>query len=330
MLFKSWLVGAVLTNSPCFAFSFKNLVTFGDSFTDNVVIDFNRTAWPDFISQYSKQSISVYDFAHAGATCSNKLTPRIYKPVLEAQIPEYTANVSTKLTGKPPSKTTYILSKNGTYVPLASKDTLYSIWIGTNDVGAGLLLTDPLEDVSIVNTTACVFDWVQELYDQGARNFLIQQMIPLWLLPMYSPTGYNTRYWNEPHNQTEWSIFIAELVRSGNELQSLRAEYIAPSRFPGARIGIFDSYHLFEDMYNNPAKYLVGPNYNVTGAAHACQYPPGNSTLVCVTQPEEVLDSYLWWDELHPSVQANRVVARQILSILQGKGSPLVQWYGAK
>lgn len=62
-------------------------------------------------------------------------------------------------------------------------------------------------------------------------------MIPLFLLPMYSPTGYNTRYWNEPHNQTEWSIFIAELVRSGNELQNLRAQYVAPSRFPGARIG---------------------------------------------------------------------------------------------
>jgi hypothetical protein len=136
----------------------------------------DRTAWPDFISQYSKQTISVYDFAHAGGTCSNKLTPRIYKPVLEAQIPEYNANVTTKSTGRPPVKNTYILSRNGTYVPLASKDTLYSIWIGTNDVGAGLLLTDPLKDVSIVNTTACVFDWVQELYDQGARNFLIQNV----------------------------------------------------------------------------------------------------------------------------------------------------------
>jgi hypothetical protein len=62
-------------------------------------------------------------------------------------------------------------------------------------------------------------------------------MIPLYLAPMYSATGYNTKFWNEPHNQTEWSILMAELVRSGNELQALRTKYIAPSQFPGARFG---------------------------------------------------------------------------------------------
>jgi hypothetical protein len=130
--------------------------------------------WPDHVEMYSNGTVTVYDFAHSGATCSGVLTPRIYKPVLEAQIPEYTANVTTKTNKN--QKTTYIMSKNGTYVPLASKDTMYSIWIGTNDVGVGTLLTDPLKDVSIVNTTACVFDWVQKLYDQGARNFLIQNV----------------------------------------------------------------------------------------------------------------------------------------------------------
>ncbi|KAG9086544.1 hypothetical protein FS749_003572 [Ceratobasidium sp. UAMH 11750] len=93
---------------------------------------------------------------------------------MESQIPQYNANVTTKCNS--PTDTTYIISPNGTYVPLASKDTLYSIWIGTNDVGSSALLTDPLKDVSIVNMTACVFDWVKSLYDQGARNFLIQNV----------------------------------------------------------------------------------------------------------------------------------------------------------
>lgn len=35
------------------------------------------------------------------------------------------------------------------------------------------------------------------------------------------------------------------------------------------------------------------------------------------------------FDELHPSEQANRVVARHILDALSGKG-PFVSWYGAK
>ncbi|KAG8696760.1 hypothetical protein FRC08_006956 [Ceratobasidium sp. 394] len=313
--------------SSCSAFSLKNLVTFGDSYTDNTMNGDAGYRWPDHVAMYSNGTVSVYDFAHSGATCSNNLTPRIYKPVLEAQIPEYTANVTTKLVKN--QKTTYIMSKDGKYVPLASKDTMYSIWIGTNDVGVGALLTDPLKDVSIVNTTACVFDWVQKLYDQGARNFLIQNMTPMWLLPMYTPTGYDTKYWNQPHNQTEWSIFIAELVRAGNELQALRTKYIAPSRFPGARFGIFDAHRLFKDMYENPQDYLVGPTYNVTGVIQACRYPPGNSTLVCETEPPAVRDSYLWWNELHPSEQAHKVVAQNVLKALKGQG-PFVQWYGAK
>jgi lysophospholipase L1-like esterase len=35
------------------------------------------------------------------------------------------------------------------------------------------------------------------------------------------------------------------------------------------------------------------------------------------------------WDELHPSEQANRVVAQEILDVLKGKGS-YVKWYGSK
>ncbi|CAE6424838.1 unnamed protein product [Rhizoctonia solani] len=314
----------------CSAFQLKNLVTFGDSYTDNTMNGDAGYRWPDHVAFMSNGTVDVYDFAHSGATCSGKLTPRIYRPVLEAQVPEYFANVTVKPTpGKPRQNTTYIIGKNGTYVPLASEDTMYSIWIGTNDVGVGALLTDPLPDVSIVNTTECVFDWVQELYNKGARNFLIQNMTPMWLLPIYAPNGYDTKYWNSPHNQTEWSIFIAELVRAGNELQALRTKYIAPGRFPGARFGMFDSHRLFKDMYYNPQDYLVGPTYNVSGVIQACRYPYGNNTLVCETEPPAVRDSYLWWNELHPSEQAHKVVARNVLNSLSGKG-PFVQWYGAK
>ncbi|KAG8773682.1 hypothetical protein FRC12_002375, partial [Ceratobasidium sp. 428] len=82
------------------------------------------------------------------------------------------------------------------------------------------------------------------------------------------------------------------------------------------------------DIYEKPASYLIGPSYNVTDVINACKYPSGSSTLECVTQPAAVRDSYLWWDELHPSEQANRVVAREILKALSGKGS-FLSWYGA-
>ncbi|GAB1520184.1 hypothetical protein RhiTH_003257 [Rhizoctonia solani] len=308
--------------------SLKNLVAFGDSYTDKVNVGDGGIPWPLYVESYSNRTVSVYDFARSGGTCSNKITPRPFPPVMETQVPTYTANVTTK------SGNTQIIGPNGTYVPLASKDTLYSIWIGLEGKilmsEKGALLTDPLPGISIVNTTSCVFDWMKALYDQGARNFLLQNMVPLHLAPMYAADGYPTKFWSAPHNQTEWSILMAELVRSGNELWALRTKYIAPSLFPGARIGLFDSYGLFLDIYNNPAKYLVGPTYNVKDVVNACKFPYDNGTLVCNTQPQSKRDSYLWWDELHPSEQANRVVARHILNVLKGQSDPWVSWYGAK
>ncbi|KAG8746662.1 hypothetical protein FRC12_014230 [Ceratobasidium sp. 428] len=304
---------------------FTNLVAFGDSYTDNRNGD-DRIAWPDYVALYSGDTVAAYDFARSGGTCSNKLTPRIWPSVLESQISEYDQNVTIK-TGDP-TNSTFIITPNGTYAPLLASDTLYSIWIGTNDVGAEALLTDPLENVSIVNTTACVFDWVKLLYDRGARNFLIQNMILLQLAPMYSATGYTTKFWNYPHNQTEWSIFMAELVRSGNALTAFWIEYVAPLRLPGATFGLFNSYRLFKDIYENPAPYLVGPPYNVDDAIDACKFPYGDDVLVCVKQPDTVHDSYLWRDEVHPSSQVDRVLARHILSALNGQ-APFLTWYGA-
>ncbi|QRW13558.1 carbohydrate esterase family 16 protein [Ceratobasidium sp. AG-Ba] len=324
------MIPAILaTFSLCFATScsavgpFKHLVAFGDSYTDNVQVSNGGIPWPDYVNIYSEGAVSIHDFARAGGVCSNLLTPRVWPSVLESQIPRYDLDTLIKEDGS-----TYILIPNGTYLPLPSQDTLYSIWIGTNDVGADALLNKPREGISIVNTTACVFDWVKALYDKGARNFLIQNMIPLQLTPMYSATGYTTKYWPLPHNQTEWSILMSELVQSGNELWAVKTKYIAPLQFPGAVFGLFDSYGLFKDMYYNPASYLAGPPYFIDDPIVQCKYPYEGSTWpVCVVQPDGVRNSYLWWDEVHPSDKASQIVARHVLSAMNGQG-PFVSWYG--
>ena len=54
---------------------------------------------------------------------------------------------------------------------------MYTLWIGTNDVGANALLTGgQTPGVTLVDTTACAVDWVRALYDGGARNFVFQNV----------------------------------------------------------------------------------------------------------------------------------------------------------
>ncbi|KAM5533673.1 hypothetical protein V8D89_012640 [Ganoderma adspersum] len=150
--------------------------------------------------------------------------------------------------------------------------TVYTLRIGTNDVGADALLTGgQTPGVTLVDTVTCAVDWVRALYDGGARNFVFQNMIPLETVPLYAPDSYPNLYWNARRNTTEWSVLMRELTTSGNanaRLQ-LQLQLLAPT-LKGARIGLSDSHSLFADTYARPQLYPVngtGP-VNVTGAAH--------------------------------------------------------------
>ena len=105
----------------------------------------------------------LYPFAEAGATCSEKVIAMPKLPVqwpylFEHQLPAYFGKKSLKLD---------------------PKETIYTLWIGTNDLGGEGLLTGAgkaKSDISLVDVTKCMVNWVKVLYDSGARNFLFQNV----------------------------------------------------------------------------------------------------------------------------------------------------------
>jgi hypothetical protein len=97
--------------------------------------------------------------ARSGATCSNNLTYRPFPPIKEWQLPTYLNE-------------TY----NGT-LHFDPEETMYTIWIGTNDLGVNALLTgSDAPDVSIVQVRQCAVDVVKILYENGVRNFIMQNV----------------------------------------------------------------------------------------------------------------------------------------------------------
>jgi hypothetical protein len=138
----------------------KNLVTFGDSYTS---VDWSAnggTPWPVYAAGYA--GVNLYPYAKAGSTCSNNLTYRPFPPLSESQVPAYLAEKA-----------------NGT-VKGSSQDTVYTLWIGTNDLGANALLTgNPGSKASLSQVTDCMVNWVNTLYQSGARNFIFQNVSPL-------------------------------------------------------------------------------------------------------------------------------------------------------
>ncbi|KAJ3507245.1 hypothetical protein NLJ89_g6414 [Agrocybe chaxingu] len=288
----------------------RNLVPFGDSFTDTVIVSNGGTQWPVYASGYT--GVKLFPYARSGATCSNKITFRPFPSLFESQLPTY-FNATSAPGGK-----------------LDPASTLYTLWIGTNDIGSNALLTGHgIGDASLVKVTECMVNWVKVLYDSGARNFLFQNMVPLETIPLYAPNSYPTRYWTAQRNTTEWSLFMRELVLSGNVLTKIMLQTLAPT-LRGAHIGIFDAHSLFADMYARPQLYLNGTvPFNVNGAVHACVFQLNESTSnpgVCTDVEGAARDSYLWYDELHPSEQADRIVAREVAQVIKGQKNQWTTW----
>ncbi|OCH95459.1 GDSL lipase/acylhydrolase [Obba rivulosa] len=289
----------------------KNLVTFGDSYTDVVSTGDNGTAWPVYAARDGH--FTLFPFARSGATCSQALTPRDFPPLFQSQLPAYFAEVANHSIRVPP------------------EETIYTLWLGTNDVGVGELITGgQTPGVTLVDTVGCQIDWAKTLYQSGARNFLFQAMLPLQHVVLYSADSYPNRYWTLERNTTEWNVFMTEIVSSANKLQELMIQQLAPT-LPGAHIGVFDSFGLFSDMIAHPASYLNGTApLNVTGCIRSCVFKINESTADtgdCTIAEGTDRDSFLWYDELHPSEQADRVVAREIAAAINRQSSQWTTWF---
>jgi hypothetical protein len=68
------------------------------------------------------------------------------------------------------------MTHNGT-LHLDPDETMYTIWIGTDDLGVHALLTgSDAPDVSIVQVRQCAVEVLTTLYENGARNFIMQDV----------------------------------------------------------------------------------------------------------------------------------------------------------
>jgi hypothetical protein len=303
----------------------------------------NGRPWPSYVAQYS--GANVYNYAVSGAACSNDVTPvnfpainGPYPAVEQYEIPAYIAD----------SK--YVDEDGTNFLNTPPDETVYSIFIGTNDLGNYALLTDEQQPgTNIVNYTDCVVRALGSIYDNGGRHFVLQNVAPLNLSPQYGLPGKGglptSQYWlDKSSNTTEISYKMAEYVSLVNAVYKYQTPYLfeVAKRFPGAHIALMDMHGLVSrkpqgglfyqqrltiffsllqitDIYNNPSQYLNGSApLNVTGFA--------SSDMKAANTTDK--DSFLWYDELHPGEQADRVIAREFLGVVAGDSKWATYWSG--
>jgi len=204
------------------------------------------------------------------------------------------------------------------------------MWIGTNDLGNDAFLTDSqVKGKTLVDYADCVYDSFQKLYETGARYFILMNVIPLNLAPQYAlPEDggvlVDKYFHDKPANTTAVSYKMMEQVVTVNDIFKYRTpfELLIAKRYPGAHFAIFDVWKLFDKMYTNPSQYLNGTQApNVTGWINQCPDLTGQN---CTAKGSP--DSYLWYDELHPSEQADRIVAQEFVRVVNGESQYAAYW----
>ncbi|PHH60345.1 hypothetical protein CDD81_1830 [Ophiocordyceps australis] len=330
-MLRSIIIAASLVSATCGAscFHMDNLVAFGDSYTDEGRLEYfythrsappvgsllppsDKTAsggysWGRFVAKTT--GAKLYNYAVGGAMCSNALVNRSldvingpFPSVLDYEVPAFRQDL-----GFPQL-----------YPDRRPDNTVYALWIGTNDLGIiGLLGDNQNKDVTLTTFAECVWVVLDQLYQSGARQFVVLNQLPLELAPMYATPGSsgmgNVRYWanKTAYNITEFQFKLAEYTSSVNTLfhYGIPFNLHVKARWPGASFALFDTHSLLRDIMAHPSRYLDAPA-NITGPFHICLQG-------CVNSPEP-LSSFLWFDELHPSERTQQIIATNFVDVVKG------------
>ncbi|KAL7621741.1 hypothetical protein AAE478_009068 [Parahypoxylon ruwenzoriense] len=335
----AWLLGSVPSHC-CGQGTSKidNLVVFGDSYTDEgrlaYFLSHNNTppppglyipeanvtssggrSWPQLAGR--QIGAKVFNYAVTGAVCSD-IFPDVLPGVDWYEVPAFLADVAYK---NPKTGT------NTLYTNRKSDNTVYSLWIGANDLGVNAFLTDSQPAGKTINDFIdCIWPTFDYIYGVGGRKFVLFNEAPLNFAPLYASLGHggagNVPRWpnKESYNTTEYENKILEYTATVNMVLAygMPFQLLVKKRWPGASFGIFNVHQLISDIYRDPSKYLDAPA-NATGYYIAC--PDSVGTSVNCKTSQYPLSSFLWYDELHFSPKAHEYIANEFVKVLSKKSA---------
>jgi outer membrane lipase/esterase len=167
--------------------------------------------------------------------------------------------------------------------PVISNRTLFVVWGGANDI----LNANSLDDVikaSIEETKD-----IQRLIDAGARQFIVPNLPPLGLVPRFNGNPTTSI------PATTASIVYNEFLEAG---LTLLKDFHFGKRL---RFHQLDVFSLFNKIIVSPSSYSLA---NVTTSSQGA----------FAIDP----DTYLFWDDLHPTTKGHEILAQTAAGMLTG------------
>jgi len=208
----------------------------------------------------------------------------------------------------------------------AKPDTLYIIWAGTNDVLSTISghWSDETVQQALIDGTNNIILSMNNLYDIGARNFLIIGLMdlsqtPMSTYPQADPENIlgvfaNTENKSRLHNMChEWNkIFFHQSPSTQKKLTPFKNQH------QDAHIYIWNPTPLLTSMMNNPAAFGY-PNHlkfnlhhSNTKDRHYHNYQItycGNTANDADRNP----DHYLFYNFIHPTPSAYHIIQQELV-----------------
>ncbi|KAK7550893.1 hypothetical protein IWX49DRAFT_498307 [Phyllosticta citricarpa] len=236
-------------------------------------------------TKYNASLIQTVDLAFWGATVDDSLIAAyspIVKSVKEQVATEFFPYYTTPTKG------------------WSSQDTLFSVFIGINDVANSYRVKNTSAYPLVFNEYGVL---VEQLYGVGARNFLFLNVPPVQYSPTTKSLGKSSEKL-EADAIDEWNDMVTELA------DGLR------NKHPDTAVFNFDTYSLFRKVQKDPTKYKQTEGYkNTTGFCPLYQAgTPAQDTLIASCKYP--VNQYLWLNGLHVTYPMHDLLAEQLATSL--------------
>ncbi|KAK7472013.1 hypothetical protein VKT23_000120 [Stygiomarasmius scandens] len=221
--------------------------------------------WIDFDTTTNNNSLVLtWNYAYGGATIDASLVQPFDPSVLSL-----TDQVNQFLNGA---------AKKPASAPWTSKNALFSIWIGINDIGNSWYLSG---DRGAFSDTLLNAEFA--LYDVGARNFLFINVPPTDRSPLMTAG-----------NSASSLATLKSIIDGFNSRLETKAEQFE-SNNTGVQTFLWDSNAAFGEILDNPTAF---------GFRDATTYGSG--------------DGIFWGNNYHPSSAAHKFFGQDVADALEG------------
>ncbi|GAA5844661.1 hypothetical protein JCM9279_002872 [Rhodotorula babjevae] len=241
--------------------------------------------WVQFLAY--AQNASYFDFAQSAATVNNSIihinrgeTP----PSFDIQL----ATFEQYFAGDKPE------------ISWTSDKSLFTVFFGINDIGFTVLQDSHNASEIVPRIVKSYETSVTQLYDRGARNFLLVLMPPTYRTPYIKSFGAETV---AKFNSTI-DLYISTLTTAISDLSAA---------YPDAKFVQYDTAPLFNSILDDASAY--GFSVSSTSCwAYWNKHDPDLDLPAC----EAPLADYTWADDYHPTWGVHKLVAEDIAKTLTG------------